>query len=395
VYIYATSHLIHIAMATINSSQNRYDAATAIDLLNHTLCLTDTGLNKTTEQLRKMNYPAPHDAEMLCREEEISTKYTCKPIIGAGPAMQKVFHAIDQVAATNSTVLLLGETGTGKELIAHAIHHSSRRKEKAMIKVNCAALPASLIESELFGHERGSFTGATDRRLGKFEQANHGTLFLDEIGEMPLELQVKLLRALQEKEIERVGGRKTIRVDVRIIAATNRNLQTEMAEGRFRADLFYRLNVFPVTMPALRTHKEDIPALTAHFLRKHTANIGRNIRKVSAAAMKELMAYSWPGNIRELEHLMERSVLVTSGDTIAEFNLPALHTITVTPHSGTTIKTYEDNERDHIIAALHYCNGKIYGTGGAAQVLNLKVSTLNSMIRRLGITKETINRPIK
>jgi formate hydrogenlyase transcriptional activator len=381
-------------MTTINSPQNRQDAPVASDLLKHHLSGRHTGLNKSKHGLRKLNHTSTEDAGALCREEEISTRNACDHIIGSGPAMQKVFHAIDQVAATNSTVLLLGETGTGKEMIAHAIHHSSRRKEKAMIKVNCAALPASLIESELFGHERGSFTGATDRRLGKFEQANYGTLFLDEIGEMPLELQVKLLRALQEKEIERVGGRKTIRVDVRIIAATNRNLQIEMAEGRFRADLFYRLNVFPVTLPALRNHKEDIPALTVHFLSKHTANIGRNIRKVSASAMKELMAYSWPGNIRELEHLIERSVLMTSSDTIAEFQLP-LHTIPAAAHSTTTIKTYEDNERDHIIAALHYCNGKIYGTGGAAQVLNLKVSTLNSMIRRLGITKDTINKLIK
>ena len=336
------------------------------------------------------NYKEQLEEEKLYLQEQAGIGYSYRDIIGEGEEMQKVFHLLGQVSFANSTVLLLGETGTGKELIARAIHSSSSRKDKLMVKVNCAALPASLIESELFGHERGSFTGATERRLGKFELANKGTLFLDEIGEMPLDLQVKLLRALQEKEIERVGGNTTIKVDVRVIAATNRDLQREVAEGRFRQDLFYRLNVIPITLPPLRKHKEDIPSLALHFLNKYAKNNGKKISHLSSKVMKQLLAYNWPGNVRELEHLVERSVLMTTGDTIREMYLPKIKTGETRVPDEINLKTHEQNERDYIVEVLNSCKGKIYGTGGAAEILNLKVGTLNSKIKKLGIRKEQI-----
>jgi transcriptional regulator with GAF, ATPase, and Fis domain len=302
--------------------------------------------------------------------------------------MQKVFHQLSQVSFADSTVLILGETGTGKELVARAIHNSSPRREKLMVKVNCAAMPANLIESELFGHERGSFTGATERRIGKFELANHGTLFLDEIGEMPTELQVKLLRAIQEREIERIGGKSTIKIDVRIIAATNRDLQKEVDDGRFRRDLYYRLNVFPILLPALRERKKDISVLVSHFLNKFSKNTGKPIKDVSSKVMKQLMAYEWPGNVRELEHLIERTLLTTSTKTIKEVHLPSHNNLKLkTALEDEYLKTYDENERDHIIRVLNKCNGKIFGPGGAADILNLRASTLNSKIKKLGIKK--------
>jgi len=327
--------------------------------------------------------------ENLYLQEQIQTEYNHSEIIGAGPGMQKVFHLLFQVAFANSTVLILGETGTGKELIARAIHNASPRKDKLMVKVNCAALPANLIESELFGHERGSFTGATERRIGKFELANRGTLFLDEIGEMPPDLQVKLLRALQEKEIERIGGKGAIRTDVRIIAATNRDLQKEVNEGLFRSDLFYRLNVFPITLPPLRERKEDIPVLTAHFIGRFARNAGKKINNVSHKVMQELMSYNWPGNVRELEHLVERSVLLAGTATIKEMHLPRVDRKDLKRAlENNYIKTIDENERDHILDVLKKCRGKVYGTGGAAELLGVPVSTLNSKIKRLGIKKE-------
>jgi formate hydrogenlyase transcriptional activator len=326
---------------------------------------------KIARQLEEISrYKEQLEEEKLYLQEEVSSGYTFSDIIGNGLEMQKVFHQLSQVSFTNSTVLLLGETGTGKELFARAIHNSSPRKDKLMVKVNCAALPASLIESELFGHERGSFTGAVERRIGKFELANHGTLFLDEIGEMPVELQVKLLRAIQEKEIERVGGKITIKTDVRIIAATNRDLQKEVEEGRFRRDLYYRLNVFPITLPALRERKEDIPVLVSHFIGKYAKNAGSPIKNISGKAMKDLIAYKWPGNVRELEHLVERSILTSTGNTIKEVHLPGdkreeLKKVLEDDY----IKTYEENERDYILMVLNKCKGKIFGHGGAAELL--------------------------
>ncbi|MNK99223.1 Formate hydrogenlyase transcriptional activator [compost metagenome] len=304
--------------------------------------------------------------------------------------MQKIFHLVSKVASTDSTVLILGETGTGKELIARAIHNNSPRRNNLMIKVNCATLPVHLIESELFGHERGSFTGATERRIGKFELANNGTLFLDEIGELPLELQVKLLRVLQEREVERIGGKATIKVNVRVIAATNRNLHEETAKGRFRRDLYYRINIFPINLPPLRSRIEDIPLLTSHFIQRFSKKLGRQINKISTSLLQELQHYSWPGNIRELEHLIERSILLTTGDVITHVSFPSREIQEAVDRSEEyfSIKTIEENERDHILSMLKYCNGKIAGEGGAAQRLGVPASTLGSKIKRLGIRKE-------
>ncbi|HXB06766.1 MAG TPA: sigma 54-interacting transcriptional regulator [Puia sp.] len=332
------------------------------------------------------------DQAGLCLTEEstISPKYP--EIIGDGPAMQKVFHKVSQVAPSGSSVLILGETGTGKELVARAIHNGSPRKNKVMIKVNCAALPANLIESELFGHERGSFTGAVDRRIGKFELANGGTLFLDEIGEMPLELQVKLLRAIQEREIERVGGRSTIKIDVRIIAATNRDLEKGMEEGSFRTDLYYRLNIFPISLPPLRDHPEDIPLLISHFIQQFGKKAGRKINPLNGSALQELMRYKWPGNIRELEHLIERSALQSTGETIEHIHL-LLSKNYSTPSSckeSFVPKTIHEHEREFILKTIRYCSGVISGEGGAAQLLGVPPSTLNSKMKRLGIRREHV-----
>lgn len=353
--------------------------------------LANEKISKQLEEIR--NYKEQLEEEKQYLQEEVSSGYSYSDIIGNGPEIQKVFHQLSQVSFTDSTVLILGETGTGKELVARAIHNSSPRREKLMVKVNCAAMPANLIESELFGHERGSFTGATERRIGKFELANHGTLFLDEIGEMPPELQVKLLRAIQEREIERVGGKSTIRIDVRIIAATNRDLQKEVDEGNFRRDLFYRLNVFPIVMPALRERKKDIPLLISHFINKYSKNTGKPVKVVSKKVMKQLIAYEWPGNVRELEHLMERTLLTTTTKTIKDVHLP-LHNKQELRKAleDEYLKSHEENERDHIIRVLNKCNGKIYGPGGAADILRLRVSTLNSKIKKLGIKKNKMYR---
>ena len=344
-------------------------------------------------QLMEINrYKQQLEAEKIYLKEEIETSHHYSEILGDSPSMQTTFRLVSQVAASDSTVLILGETGTGKELIARAIHNGSPRKNKLMVKVNCAALPANLIESELFGHERGSFTGATDRRIGKFELANGGTLFLDEIGEMPLELQVKLLRALQEREIERIGGRSTIKVDVRIIAATNRELEKEMAEGKFRSDLYYRLNIFPISLPPLRDRREDIPLLTSHFMRRFAVKTGRDVKGLTNSAMQELMQYNWPGNIRELEHLIERSVLLETGDTIRHFHLP-LPKQHLMPASGKEVflpKTIAENEREFILKTITYCGGRISGEGGAAELLGVPPSTLNSKMKRLGIRRQHI-----
>jgi formate hydrogenlyase transcriptional activator len=346
-------------------------------------------MEKIEKQFEEINsYKQQLEEEKSYLQEQVGGSYTYNDVIGSSPEMKNVFQSLSQVSFATSTVLLLGETGTGKELIAKAIHNSSPRKDRLMVKVNCAALPVNLIESELFGHEKGSFTGATERRIGKFELANHGTLFLDEIGEMPLDLQVKLLRAIQEKEIERIGGKQTIKTDVRLIAATNRNLKKEVDEGRFRRDLYYRLNVFPITLPPLRERIADIPLLVTYFTEKYAKNNGKAVKKISEKAMKELMAYHWPGNIRELEHLIERSILITPGNIIKQVHLPSdnRNEQKNTPEDD-FLKSHEENEREHILKVLNKCKGKIFGPGGAADILKLHVSTLNSKISKLGIKK--------
>ncbi|MGA9648956.1 sigma-54-dependent Fis family transcriptional regulator [Pedobacter sp.] len=345
-------------------------------------------------QMQEINaFKQQLEQEKIYLTEEIDKIHNYNEIIGKSDALDHVFRLVSKVSASDSTVLILGETGTGKELIARAIHNNSPRKSKPMVKVNCAALPANLIESELFGHEKGSFTGATERRLGKFELANKGTLFLDEIGEMPIDLQVKLLRALQEKEIERVGGKETIKVDVRIIAATNRNLEKEIAEGRFRNDLFYRLNIFPISLPPLRHRKQDIEPLSLHFIRQFNKNCGKNIDSISARALETLMRYDWPGNIRELEHLIERSVLMQRGNVLNEVALPTpMEQLTVKAQfEEFSLKTIDENEKDYILKVLRYCRGRIAGNGGAAQILGVPPTTLNSKIKRLGIKREHIS----
>jgi DNA-binding NtrC family response regulator len=313
-----------------------------------------------------------------------------KGIIGNSHLLLTVFDHVIQVSRSDSSVLILGESGTGKEKIAERIHSLSLRKDKPFVRINCAALPVSLIDSELFGHEKGAFTGAFERKIGRFEQAHTGTIFLDEIGELPLESQSKLLRVLQEREIERIGGRATIKTDVRIIAATNRNLDKEVAEGRFRLDLFYRINVFPIVMPPLRERKEDIADLAHHFLNIYSRKTGKVVRGISPQVLENMKQYHWPGNIRELENLVERNVLLTRDDMISSMVLPTQleQPITVAPLPETNVATMSDGERNHILSALKKCNGKIWGEGGAASLLNIPPTTLNSKMKKLGIRKD-------
>ncbi|MBO9572145.1 MAG: sigma 54-interacting transcriptional regulator [Chitinophagaceae bacterium] len=320
-------------------------------------------------------------------KEQIKTIYNFSEIIGNGEEMQKVYRLMSLVKDSNTTVLVTGETGTGKELIARAIHNASPRRDKVMIKVNCAALPANLIESELFGHERGAFTGAIDRRIGKFEMANNSTLFLDEIGEMPIEAQAKLLRIIQEREFERVGGKQTIKIDVRLIAATNRNLEEEVKSGRFRADLYFRLNVFPIHLPSLRERPEDIEPLMHFFVQKYSRNTGRKIRKIAPVVLQKLRSYNWPGNVRELEHIIERSILLSTDGVLHEVFIPKTDPSQKQEQLFFSNLSLEEIERSYIIEILKRCVGKISGIGGAADILKIPGNTLHSKMKKLGILK--------
>ena len=314
-----------------------------------------------------------------------------KKMIGTSASMLEVLDHVQRVATTDISVLVLGESGTGKELVAQCIHHLSKRKDKPLITVNCAALPSTLIESELFGHEKGAFTGATDQRIGKFEQADKGTIFLDEIGELSLELQVKLLRVLQEKEIDRIGGKKTIPTDVRVIAATNRNLEKEMADGHFRIDLYYRLNVFPICLPPVRKRPEDILSLAQHFIDKSSKAMGKTVTGFSTRAEEKLLSYHWPGNIRELNNVIERSVLLADGPLIDNLTFLAMPQNNFTSSSqgkSDQVRTIDEIERDHILSVIQECRGKIAGKGGAAEALKMNTSTLNSRMKKLGIEKK-------
>ncbi|TDO24302.1 sigma-54-dependent Fis family transcriptional regulator [Pedobacter duraquae] len=373
-------------------SNTYYDILHSISLQISVAVSNIRANEKIAAQLQEINlYKQQLEEEKSYLQEQVEKSYRHNEIIGQGAGIQNVFQLVDQVASSDSTVLILGETGTGKELIARAIHNGSPRQSKLMIKLNCAALPPDLVESELFGHEKGSFTGATERRIGKFELAHNGTLFLDEIGELSLALQVKLLRALQEKEIERVGGRSVIKTNVRILAATNRNLAQEVEEGRFRSDLYYRLNVFPITIPPLRDRKEDIPDLAMHFINRFAKKTGKDVRTLTKHVSKTLMAYPWPGNIRELEHLVERSVLLSKGPVLREVYLPKVEHIN--PDNGAKdnrIKTIYENERDHILTTLKLCRGKISGVGGAAEILGIPATTLNSKIKKFQIKRAHI-----
>jgi DNA-binding NtrC family response regulator len=314
--------------------------------------------------------------------------FTRSNIVGNSPRLENVIRLVEIVAPTDTSVIILGESGTGKEGIADAIHANSARRSQPFIKVNCAVLPANLIESELFGHERGAFTDARETRIGKFEQADKGTIFLDEIGEMPIDLQTKLLRVLQEKEIDRLGGKGSIRLDIRIIAATNINLEQQVQEGRFRMDLYYRLNVFPIGLPPLRERAEDIPVLAAYFLQYYCAQHDLPPKSLSEKAMKALVAYSWPGNIRELQHLMERTVLLNRANVIEQIALPGPVSVFGSVTGPQEIKTMEEIEIEHIKSVLSICNGKLSGPGGAAEKLKMPYSTLVSRMRKLGIRSE-------
>lgn len=326
-------------------------------------------------------------AENTYLREEVKASKNFDNIIGSRKGLKQVMHQIEQVAPMDSTVLLLGETGTGKELLARAIHDLSARKEAPLIKVNCAALPSTLIESELFGHEKGAFTGAIAKRIGRFELADKGTLFLDEIGELPLELQVKLLRVLQEGELERIGNPKTIKVNVRIIAATNRNLKEEINKNRFRSDLYYRLCVFPVQVLPLRKRKEDIPDLVQFFLKKNAQKMGKTIPSITQPTIQKLQSYSWPGNVRELENVIERALILSDGKT-----LPITEGLSEWDHSTSDDsmqheQTLEAIERQHIIRTLDSCQWKVEGPNGASTVLDIHPSTLRSRMKKLGISK--------
>jgi formate hydrogenlyase transcriptional activator len=327
--------------------------------------------------------------EKVYLEDEIRSELNFEEIVGRSPALRTVLQEIETVAPTDSTVLIYGETGTGKELIARAIHNLSTRRGNAFVKLNCAAIPTGLLESEMFGHEKGAFTGAVAQRIGRFELANHGTVFLDEIGEIPLELQPKLLRVLQEREFERLGSSRTLRSDARLIAATNRDLAEMVDEQKFRADLFYRLNVFPVRVPPLRERTEDIPLLVRHFVQQFARRMGKTVDTIPTETMNALVRYHWPGNIRELQNLMERAVILSTGPALkAPLNDLQLQPAAPPPVSGPRkIETLEEAERRHILDALDAADWVISGPKGAATALGMKRSTLQARMAKLGIRR--------
>lgn len=334
------------------------------------------------------------EAENLTLHRELSNQHGYEEIVGHSPVLQHVLAQVDKVAPTNATVLITGETGTGKELLARAVHQHSKRREMLFLPVNCASLPANLVESELFGHEKGAFTGATSERMGRFEQANHGTIFMDEIGDMPLEAQAKLLRVLQSGDYERVGSTKPRQTDVRVVAATNKDLKAEVSAGRFRRDLYHRLSTFPLHIPPLRERREDIPLLTSFLIIRKARQLGRTIKQIPKGAMKRLMAYDWPGNVRELENVLERAIILSPGQVIQS---STIHLISVLEPSEPNPEashqfprgdeTLRGNEYSYILRMCEDCNWKIKGSGGAAQKLGLNPGTLYSRMKKLGIKR--------
>ena len=323
------------------------------------------------------------EAERMYLQEEIKLEFNHENIVGRSNEIKYVFYKVEQIAATDTNVLVLGETGTGKELVARAIHGLSKRKDRALVKMNCAALPSNLIESELFGHEKGAFTGAHSRRMGRFEIADGATLFLDEIGELPLELQPKLLQVIQSGEFERLGSSETIKTDVRIIAATNRNLEAEVSKGRFREDLWYRLNIFPITLPPLRERLDDIPLLVSFYVDKISKRLGKSIKKIPVGVMDALKQYYWPGNIRELENVLERAVIGSSGPKLRLADeLKNLHQDATRP-----ARTLAEVEREYLLRVLEEVQWKVSGRNSAAQILGLDRSTLRARMRKLNIRK--------
>ena len=339
-----------------------------------------TEKRESEEALRRI------EQEKRYLEEELNTESRFEDIIGESLGLKRVLKHVETVAATDVSVLILGETGTGKELIAHAIHHLSPRHERTLVKLNCAAIPTGLLESELFGHEKGAFTGAISQKIGRLELAHQGTLFLDEIGDLPLELQPKILRALQEKEFERLGSTRTIPVNVRLVAATNRDLAKMVAEKEFRSDLYYRLRVFPITIPPLRERREDIPLLTRYFVDKHSRILNRKIETIPPETMRALTRWEWPGNIRELENFIERAVILTKGPVLRA----PLAELEVRDEEPILLEnsTLEATEREHILHVLRETKGKIAGPNGAAARLGLVRTTLNSKLRKLRIGRD-------
>ena len=349
------------------------------------------------EQIEELKAQVEQERTYLVDEINTSARFGADAgaFIGSSPALQLVERRIGLVAPTDTTVLISGETGTGKELVARELHNASPRHARPLIKLNCAALPASLIESELFGHEKGAFTGAVERRVGKFELANGGTIFLDEIGELPLDLQAKLLRVLQEREFERLGGTKVLHSDARVIAATNRVLADEVAAGRFRADLYYRLNVFPIELAPLRERRDDIEPLLRHFLQRLSKRLGKPMRQVRPADLAALQAYSWPGNIRELEHVLEQAIIVSQGPFLefagfaaapATTSVTAVSAVFAASAAG-PLKTLKEQERDHILLALGRTGGRVSGSQGAAILLDINPKTLEARMKKLGIRR--------
>ncbi|MFY9268730.1 MAG: sigma 54-interacting transcriptional regulator [Candidatus Manganitrophaceae bacterium] len=323
--------------------------------------------------------------EKLYLEDEIHTEHNFTEVIGESKELKRVLKQVETVASTDSTVLIQGETGTGKELIARAIHSLSRRRERTFVKINCAAIPMGLLESELFGHERGAFTGAIAQRIGRFELAHQGTLFMDEVGDIPLELQAKLLRVLQEQEFERLGSTKTIKVNVRLVTATNRDLPRMISEKEFRSDLYYRLHVFPISLPPLRERREDIPLLVRFFVQKHSKRMNKQIEAISSETMEALTQYDWPGNIRELENMIERAVILSQGPTL----FVPLAELKLSSGAGPNhrVSTLESAEREHILRILNEANWVIAGPSGAAGRLGMKRTTLQHKMKKLNISR--------
>jgi PAS domain S-box-containing protein len=367
-----TEFLADIMLGPVETAEGRVVISVIRDL---------TEKRKAEEALRRS------ELQRRYLEEELNTEARFDEIIGESVGLKRVLKHVETVSATDVTVLILGETGTGKEVIAQAIHELSPRNEHVMVKLNCAAIPAGLLESELFGHEKGAFTGAYDRKIGRLELAHEGTLFLDEIGDLPLELQPKILRALQEKEFERLGSTKPIPVNVRLVAATNRDLAKMVAEGQFRADLYYRLRVFPILLPPLRERREDIPLLVRYFVDRHARKLYKKIESIPEDVMRVLTRWDWPGNIRELENFIERAVILTKGPVLR----PPLGELVVEEKGNgrhTEDVSLEATEREHILRVLRETKGKIGGTDGAAARLGLVRTTLNSKMKKLGIERK-------
>lgn len=374
------SAILKIFAARVAAELERMKAEEELEKKNQELARRLSEIERLKNQLQ---------AENKYLQEEIKLNSNFEEIVSKSKVFHRVLQQIEKVAPTDATVLILGESGTGKELVARAIHNISNRSKRTLVKVNCSTLPANLIESELFGHEKGAFTGALERKTGRFELADSGTIFLDEIGDLPVELQSKLLRVLQEGEFERLGNPKTMKVNVRVIAATNRNLQTAIEKKEFREDLYYRLNVFPIYCPPLRERKEDIPLLVKHFLKKHEGKMGKKITSVGTKVIDALMDYHWPGNIRELENLIERAMILNPGSSLdyGEW-LPKTTSNAQAGNETLPLQKLEEVEREHIIETLKKVNWRVSGEKGAAKILGLNPTTLEARMKKLGIRRE-------